>query len=73
MKGDERHWWWTIGRFGLCDACGVEVAETRIAYESSSRTVYCENCAEDAGIAERCQESKRARRARQDRLIADWG
>jgi hypothetical protein len=66
-------WWWTIGRFGLCDSCGAEVTRARIAYESESRVVYCQGCSEELGIAGECVESKRARRARQQRLIRDWG
>jgi hypothetical protein len=65
-------WWWTIGRFGLCDSCGADVTGARIAYESGSRLVCCEWCAEDSGVASECRESRRARRARQQRLIRDW-
>ena len=71
MRGDES-WWWTVGRFGLCDCCGVDVAGSRIAYEGGSRLVYCESCAEEAGVASKCRESRRTRRARQERLILDW-
>jgi hypothetical protein len=73
MDDDGAAWWWTIGRFGLCDRCGVDVAGAPIAYESATRIVYCEGCSEDLGVADECVESKRARLARQQRMIGDWG
>lgn len=74
MEGQllETSWWWTIGRGGDCDQCGARVAGTVIAYESLERTVLCETCADETGVADSCRESKRARRARQQRLATDW-
>jgi hypothetical protein len=52
--------------------CGVDVTNSRIAYESKGRVVYCESCANEFDIASECQESRRARSARQQRLIGQW-
>jgi hypothetical protein len=68
-------WWWTIGRFGLCDSCGVDVTGVICAYDDAKRAVLCASCADEAGVASECRESRRARRARrarQERLIGEW-
>jgi hypothetical protein len=64
-----RWWYWTVGLYGFCDRCGTAVEGSTIAYESGTRTVLCGACAEDVGVASECVESRRARRARQLRLI----
>jgi len=64
-------WFWTIASFGICHGCGSHVERAIIAYESERRIVYCGNCADAAGIAAECVESRRARRARHRRLIEE--
>jgi hypothetical protein len=63
-------WWWTPASFGSCDRCGVPVEGELIAYAASSRSVLCGSCADELGIASECRESRAARRARRERLIA---
>jgi hypothetical protein len=73
MKGLlETAWYWTVPRSdSRCDSCDEAVdQDPRIAYEHSSATVLCTGCAEDLGVAARCRESRRARKARQLQLVA---
>lgn len=64
-------WYWTLATYGRCDRCGLDVEGLIIAYESWTRAVLCPACADEAGVAAECQESKRAREARRARLIAE--
>jgi hypothetical protein len=71
VDSNSTRWWWTPARRGLCRRCGLDVAGQMIAYEFEGRTVYCGRCAEQLGIADLCRESRRARLARQLRLIEE--
>jgi hypothetical protein len=72
VESDHPRFWWTVGRFGLCDGCGSDVTGKLIAYEWASRVAYCEGCTEHLGIADDCRESRRARDARREQLILRW-
>lgn len=60
-------WWWTISRGGPCHECREQTKGGRIAFESSTRAVLCESCADATGVAAECRESKKARAARKRR------
>lgn len=57
-------WWWTESRGGCCDECREPTKGTIIAFDSGSRTVLCQICADEQGVADECRESKRARKFR---------
>jgi hypothetical protein len=61
----------TIGRFGLCDRCGADVTGKLVAYDLAERTVRCERCAVETGIASDARESRTARTLRRERLIRE--
>jgi predicted sulfurtransferase len=64
-------WYWTPARRGHCHRCGRDVCGELIAYSFEDRTAYCARCADRLGIAAKARESKRARRARHERLIEE--
>jgi len=59
-------WWWTIATGAGCDRCGVRVKGKLICYEPQSRSALCPTCADLEGVAADAQESRRAKRWREE-------
>jgi len=45
MKNDP---YWTIGRYGNCRKCGVDVKLAKVFYFPKMGRVYCETCGKEA-------------------------
>lgn len=54
-------WWWTlIGREASCDKCKKELQPPeKVAYNHSSKKIYCPECAKAQCVSTMCRPSKK--------------